>query len=97
MTDVDLDSFPDEVVENLSREKNSQAAFGERMLYLLEDMEANPDSFTPSYADLFETFALYSEKLTPHQNYALVTSLGMEASRGHQELPLEKNFFIPRG
>jgi len=95
MSDVDPDSFPVEVTENLSSSKNSEKSFGQRMQYLLEEMKANPDSFTPSYADLYDTFAQYSDKLTPHQNYALASNLGMDASRGHAELPNDITFSFP--
>lgn len=95
MRDVDSGAFPSEVNEKLNSYKNSEKAFGERMLYLLEDMKANPDSFTPSYTDLYDTFAQYTDKLTPHQNYAMASNLGMEASRGHQELPSDITFSFP--
>ena len=96
MRDVDPGAFPAEVVEKLDSYKNSEKAFGERMLYLLEDMKANPDSFTPSYTDLYDTFAQYADELTPHQNYAMASNLGMEASRGHAELPSDITFTFPK-
>lgn len=95
MTEVDPKAFPADIIEKLQSSKNSEKAFGERFRYLLEDMKANPDSFTPSYTDLYETFTDYSEKLTPHENYALASNLGMEASRGHAELPTQIAFSFP--
>ncbi len=95
MKEVNWNAIQKAVGEKLNNPKNSEEDFGARFRYLLDDMKANPDSFTPSYTDLYETVARYSDKLTPHQNYALASNLGMEASRGHAELPTEITFSFP--
>lgn len=96
MRDIDPSQFSDELVATLNSCQNSETGFGMRMWHLLKDMKANPDSFTPSYADLFDIFAGYSPSLTPHQAYAMVTCLGMEASRGQKELPQDIAFTFPK-
>ncbi|MCB2189262.1 MAG: ATP-binding protein [Deltaproteobacteria bacterium] len=96
MKDVDPAAFPQDVAWDLAAWKNSESAFGQRMRYYLNYMKDNPDSYTPSYADVFDTFLQYSDSLTPHQSYALSTSVGVESSRGHQELSPDKVFSFPQ-
>jgi predicted secreted hydrolase len=68
-------------------DKNSPAAYGQRMQYRLHDLIDDPYSYIPSYADRYRTLLQYSNPLTPHQAYAMTMLLGPDSSRGYAKIP----------
>ncbi len=74
---------------------NSDAAFGERMRYRLQDMIDNPYSFLPSYTTRYQTLIKYAQSLTPHQAYAMTMLLGKDAARLYPDMPLTAELQFP--
>lgn len=68
-------------------DKNSPAAFGERMTYRLHELIDNPYSFVPSYAERYRMLLQHSSSLTPHQAYAMTMLLGPDSARGYAKIP----------
>ena len=95
LPELKTDQLPQNILACLVSEKNSNKAFGERMQFRLRDMLAHPDSFTPSYRKRYKTFLQYTTALTPHQAYVMTNLLGMDSSRGYQEIPPKANFHFP--
>ena len=88
--------IPPEIIALLGSEKNSPKAFADRARYRLDDLLANPDSFTPDYSAWYNTLKSYATtELSPHQAYAFNSLLGLDSSRGYQELPKEITFSFP--
>lgn len=87
--------IPPEIAALLQSDKNSPKAFGNTMRYRLDELLANPDSFTPDYTLRYNTLKAYAEKISPHQAYALNSMLGLDSSRGYQELPKDITFSFP--
>jgi predicted secreted hydrolase len=79
-----------------STDKNSDAAFAERMRFRLQDMLANPYSFLPSYQKRYETLMANAKSLTPHQAYAMTMLLGQDSARRYQPMPDTAELEFPR-
>jgi predicted secreted hydrolase len=82
--------------KRLLSKKNSPEAFGERMHYRIQDLLDNPDSFTPSYRKRYLKLLEHCDSLTSIQAYAMNHLLGMDSSRGYQDIPDESNIQFPR-
>ncbi|NYB52678.1 MAG: ATP-binding protein [Methanobacteriaceae archaeon] len=76
--------------------KNSPDAFGKRMHHRISELLENPDSFTPSYRKRYEKLLEHCDSLTFLQAYAMNHLLGMDSSRGYQDIPDESNIEFPR-
>lgn len=88
-----------EAIENpeaSNTDHNSDAAFGERMRYRLQDMIDNPYSFLPSYEKRYETLLANAQSLTPHQAYAMTALLGQDSTRLYLDMPLTSELQFPR-
>ncbi|MCZ3365615.1 MULTISPECIES: lipocalin-like domain-containing protein [Methanobacterium] len=96
MQEFNAEEIPEGIIKRLVSEKNSNESFGERMQYLLEERLKHPDSFTPSYKNVYETLIKYSKSLSPHQAYAMTFFLGMDSSKGYKAIPAKADFKIPR-
>ncbi len=96
MREFNAEEIPDEVIEKLESEKNSNESFGKRMQYLLRERIKNPDSFTPSYKHIYETLIKHSDSLSPHQVCAMTLFLGMDSSKGYKPIPAKADFKIPQ-
>lgn len=96
MHEFNAEEIPDEIIERLESEKNSNESFGERMQYLLREKLKSPDSFTPKYKNVYETLIEHSKSLTPHQAYAMTFFLGMDSSKGYKSIPAKADFKIPQ-
>ena len=96
MTRFEEDQLPKSILNQLVSYKNSNEAFGERMQYRLRDLLNHPDSFTPGYRKRYETLIEHSRSLSPHQVYAMTTLLGLDSSRGYQEIPEKADIQFPR-
>lgn len=96
LNEYDPAAIPPDIISRIESEKNSNAAFGERMRWNLSTMLANPDSFTPDYTELYTTFMEHAGELSPHQAYGMANSLGLDSSRDYQEIPPEITFEFPR-
>lgn len=88
--------IPKDVQQRLLSKKNSPQAFGERMRYRIQDLLDNPESFTPNYRKRYQKLLEYCDSLTSTQAYALNHLLGMDSSRGYQDIPEESNIEFPR-
>ncbi len=95
MEEFNVEELLEEIVKKLGSKKNSNKCFGERMRYLLSEKLKNPDSFTPSYKNVYETLSEYSKSLSPHQMYAMTFFLGMDSSKGYKPIPAKADFKIP--
>ena len=96
MTRFEKERLPKDVLEHLASDKNSNEAFGERMQYRLQDLLKHPDSFTPSCRKRYETLIEHSGSLSPHQAYAMNDFLGLDSSKGYQEIPEKADIRFPR-
>ncbi len=96
MQEFNLEQISDELVQKLESEKNSNESFGERMQYFLRERLKNPDSFTPSYKNVYETLIKHSKSLSPHQSYAMTFFTGMDSSKGYKPIPANADFKIPQ-
>jgi len=92
----DASVLPAEVRDRLSHQRNSNAAFGERMCYRLRHLLDNPDSFTASYARRYEMLIQHATSLSPHQAYAMSALLGKDGSKGYRRLPERADLQFPR-
>lgn len=88
--------IPKDVQQRLLSKKNSPRAFGERMSYRIQDLLNNPESFTPNYRKRYQKLLEHCDSLTSIQAYALNHLLGMDSSRGYQDIPEESNIEFPR-
>jgi predicted secreted hydrolase len=96
MTRFEEDQLPKGTLDRLVSDKNSNKAFGERMQYRLRDLLNHPDSFTTSYSKRYEMLIEHSRSLSPHQAYAMSDLLGLDSSRGYQEIPEKADIQFPR-
>ena len=96
MREFNADKISDELVKKFLSEKNSNESFGKRMQYYLGEKIKNPDSFTPSYKNIYETLINHSSSLSPHQAYAMTFFLGMDSSKGYKAIPAKADFKIPQ-
>ena len=96
MRDFKADEISEDVLERINSYKNSSKAFGERMHYRLQELIDNPDSYTPSYKKRYQNLIQHCSSLTALQAYALNHLLGMDSSRGYQDIPLEADLQFPR-
>lgn len=88
--------IPKGIQRRLLSKKNSPKAFGNRMRHRIQDLLDNPDSFTPSYNKRYKKLMEYCDSLTPMQAYAMNSLLGIDSSRGYQNIPDESNIEFPR-
>lgn len=96
MQEFNAEEIPEGIIKRLVSEKNSNESFGERMQYLLRERLKHPDSFTPSYNNVYKTLIKYSKSLSPHQAYAMTFFLGMDSSKGYKAIPAKADFKIPQ-
>lgn len=96
MREFNVEEISDELVKRFESEKNSNESFGKRMQYFLREKLKNPDSFTPSYKNVYETLINHSSSLSPHQAYAMTFFLGMDSSKGYKPIPAKADFKIPQ-
>ena len=96
MRKFNAEEISDELVKRFESEKNSNESFGKRMQYYLREKLKNPDSFTPSYRNVYETLINHSSSLSPHQAYAMTFFLGMDSSKGYKPIPAKADFKIPQ-
>ena len=95
MEEFNIEDIPDNIIEKLEDEKNSNKSFGSRMQYLLRERLKNPDSFTPNYKNVYETLIQHSSFLSPHQAYAMTFFMGMDSSKGYKPIPASADFKLP--
>src|SRR5262245_10646145 len=96
MRELCADALPEDVLERVLSYKNSSHAFGERMAYRLEAMLERPDSFTPSYEKRYNMLLQHCDALSVHQAYAMTGLLGLDSSKGFQQIPATPDFQFPR-
>lgn len=96
MKEFKAKKIPKGVRSRLLSKKNSPEAFGERMRYRIQDLLDNPDSFTPGYSKRYKKLLEHCDSLTSIQAYALNHLLGMDSSRGYQDIPDASNIEFPR-
>jgi predicted secreted hydrolase len=95
MDEFNIEDIPEDIIEKLEDEKNSNKSFGSRMQYLLRERIKNPDSFTPNYKKVYETLIKHSSFLSPHQAYAMTFFMGMDSSKGYKPIPASADFKLP--
>ncbi|MEI6510036.1 MAG: lipocalin-like domain-containing protein [bacterium] len=88
--------IPAEVLALLVDPKNSPQAFGQRMEARLRDLLEHPDSYTPSYRRRYQTMLAHCKALSPQQAYVMSMLLGLDSSRGFQEIPEAPDIQFPR-
>lgn len=96
MKEFKAKKIPKGVRTKILSKKNSPEAFGERMRYRIQELVDNPDSFAPSYRKRYEKLLEQCDSLTSLQAYALNHLLGVDSSRGYQDIPDESNLEFPR-
>jgi len=96
MKDFQVKKIPKDVKIRILSDKNSPEAFGNRMKHRIQDLMDNPDSFTPSYRERYNNLLEHCDSLTPLQAYAMNHLLGLDSSRGYQDVPPEANLEFPR-
>lgn len=96
MKEFKSEDVPEDVKKRLLSKKNSPEAFGERMRYRIQDLLDNPDSYTPSYGKRYKKLLEYCKSLTSLQAYAMNHLLGVDSSRGYQNVPDQSNIQFPR-
>jgi predicted secreted hydrolase len=96
MKEFKAKKIPKNVRTKILAKNNSPGAFGERMRHRIQDLLDNPDSFTPSYRKRYQKLLEQCDSLTSVQAYALNHLLGMDSSRGYQDIPDESNLEFPR-
>lgn len=96
MEEFKAQKIPPNIKKRILSKKNSPEAFGKRMQYRIQDLLDNPDSFTPSYKKRYEKLLEHCDSLTSIQAYALNHLLGMDSSRGYQDIPEESNIEFPK-
>ncbi|MBI4469717.1 MAG: carotenoid 1,2-hydratase [Acidobacteria bacterium] len=89
------DQIPQEILDRLASEKNSNKSFGERMRYRLQELIDHPESFTPDYRNFYNFLARHTDSLSPLQAYSMNTFLGADATRGYEEVPEKADFKFP--
>lgn len=92
----DADALPEEVRERVAGEKNSNAAFGERMRYRLRHLLDHPYSFNPKQRRRYELLSEHAASLSPHQAYAMSALLGGDSSKGYKRIPAKAGLTFPR-
>lgn len=95
MPGASFDQLPATVQDQLSEPRNSNAAFGERMRYYLQNLMDFPDSFTPNYDDQYRLLQQYADSLSPHQSYIYTSLLGMDKTRDFDPIPEKPNLTFP--
>lgn len=96
MPTATFDQLPEATRELLAAPKNSNAAFGERMRYYLQNLIDYPDSFTPSYADRYQALIHHADALSPHQAYVYTGLLGADKTRAFDPIPEQANLQFPQ-
>src|SRR5215212_2901945 len=88
---------PPEVLTRLADPKNANRAFGERMAFRLRALLAQPDSFLPDYEQRYTTLLDYCDTLSPHQAYAMSSSLlGGDKTRDYAQLAAPADLRFPQ-
>lgn len=81
MPTATIDQFPAEVQQQIAAPTNSNAAFGERMRYYLQNLIDYPDSFTPDYTDRYQTLIDHAQTLSAHEAYVYTGFIGADKTR----------------
>ena len=91
----DEQKIPADIRQNLVNIKNSPEAVGQRTKTFLDDILQNPDSCSPDNSERLALLKSYSDKLNPHQAYAMRNLFGKDTSRGYKSLPSAIDFKFP--
>ena len=95
MPEYDEQKTPVEIRENLSNLKNSPETVGKNTKTFIDDILQNPDSCSPNNSERLALLKSHSDKLNPHQAYAMRNLLGKETSRGYKNTPTAIDFKFP--
>lgn len=95
MPTYDAQKTPAEVRQNLDSAKNSPEFVGQNTKLFIDDILNNPDSCSPDNSERLALLKSYSDKLNPHQAYALRNLLGKDTSRGYKQTPTAIDFKFP--
>ncbi len=96
LSEWDEQAIPGDILDRLSSEQNSSAAFGERMAARLRSLIDNPETFTPSHTDRYEALLQHCEALSAHQVYCMANLLGPDGGSDFPPLPPKAEFDFPR-
>lgn len=96
MPGASFDELPEATRTQLRAPQNSNAAFGERMRYYLQNLIDYPDSFTPNYEDQYRLLQQYAGSLSPHQSYIYTGLLGADKTRDFDPIPDRANLEFPQ-
>jgi predicted secreted hydrolase len=96
MPTATFEQLPEATRELITAPTNSNAAFGERMRYYLQNLIDYPDSFTPSYADRYQALIQHADTLSPHQSYVYTGLLGADKTRDFDPIPEKANLQFPQ-
>ncbi|MBA2518468.1 MAG: ATP-binding protein [Chloroflexia bacterium] len=91
-----VDQFPAEVQQRIMAPANSNAAFGERMRYYLQNLIDYPDSFTPDYTERYQTLIAHAATLSAHQSYVYNNFLGADKTRDYDPIPPRAELRFPQ-
>lgn len=86
-TELRAEDFTAEQLRAVLSERNSNAAFGQRMGLHLIELVVAPPSFVPDAAARYAAFYPYCSSLSTHQAYAMRGLLGPQQSQGYLEMP----------
>jgi hypothetical protein len=95
LAEWDEAAIPAEILERLAREKNSNAAFGERMAARLQALIDDPETFTPAHTDRYEALLEHCDALSAHQVYCMANLLGPDGGSHFPPLPPRADFDFP--
>jgi predicted secreted hydrolase len=96
LAEWDADAIPAAIRERLASEKNSNAAYGERMAARLQALIGTPETFTPSHADRYAALLDHCGALSAHQVYCMANLLGPDGASDFPPLPPRADFGFPR-
>lgn len=69
--------------------------YGTRMKARLNELLANPDTYSPDYTVRYGRLLAHSDDLTAHAAYAMTMLLGKDSSHGYRPLPQHPTFEFP--
>lgn len=86
---------PAEIRQHLNDAKNSPETVGQNTKNFIDDLMKNPDSCSPDNSERLALLRKYSDKLNPHQAYAMRNLFGKDSSRGYSTIPSSIDFNFP--
>jgi predicted secreted hydrolase len=94
--ELDPERIPAELARELTSEKNSPEAWGERMRRFLQYLSEHPLHRTRDESETYAALLPHCGSLSPLQAYALRSLLPRSANRGYEPVPAQAGFRFPQ-